>query len=294
MKSLNGSFLLREKEIRQNAAEIVGETDQGNTLLKLERDTALGPKGTTLELPKDGLIFKRVLEDGQWELEESKFLAEGLKRALSSTKSKKCVLIDIGANTGLITLQAMNLAKTSNEVHLFEPVPRHVQSIKNNIEPLRRNSNINVHGVALSDRNGSSRIYIETSNQGNSSLLASVVPYNNQAFAEIELVETSEFFRSALLDYDRYVIKCDTQGMDALILSRIPSQVWEKVECALIEVWALEEIQEIDVRNLVKKWNSFSSISWISGSSWKVSLDDVQDFWLSKTGFYRNLYLSRN
>jgi len=93
-------------------ARTVGVTAEGNTILMLNKDYVLGRKGTPLQLPKDDVIFGVVKRHGFWELEESKFLARSLERACRKSTTQNVALIDIGANTGLVTLQAMNLLKT--------------------------------------------------------------------------------------------------------------------------------------------------------------------------------------
>ena len=85
-----------------SGSRIVGATFNGNTLLQLNKKYALGDKGTVLELPRDSVIFESVQKRGVWELDKSKFLAHGLKRACRNTD--KVALLDIGANTGLVTL----------------------------------------------------------------------------------------------------------------------------------------------------------------------------------------------
>lgn len=270
-------------------ARIVGVCDNGNTLLQLNKKYALGYKGTVLELPRDLVIFESVKKKGVWELEESKFLAHGLKRLVGN---HKVAFLDIGANTGLVTLQAMNLSNSSAEVFLFEPVPRHASAIKNN---LRNLSNIHVNEFGLSDKNGYSVIFTQASNHGNTSLLNSVVPEIGMIETEIQLVDTTAYCDKFLNNFDTYIIKCDTQGMDALILSRIPESIWKNCESAVLEVWALDEISKQDVETLLSMFQCFNHIAWHSTPrKKKIELSEVSEFWLSKSGSSQNLFLSKN
>jgi FkbM family methyltransferase len=273
-----------------SSIKILGETPIGNTQLRLNKTIPLGAPGSVIELPRDTVIFRSVSRQGSWELEESEFLARGLKTVCQQSDSK-AALLDIGANTGLVTLQAMNIAHTKNEVFLFEPVSRHAQAIKNN---LRNLSNIHINEFALSDKNGSAEIFTEAWNHGNTSLIRDAVKSREKITTEIQLVDTAEYCETFLNGFDSYVIKCDTQGMDALILSRIPQRIWEKVECAVIEVWALPEVNEIDVKNLISMWNGFEYVSWAPNLDKNISLDEVSEFWLKKSGKeFGNLYLSK-
>ena len=271
-----------------SGGRVVGQTHTGNTLLLLNKSYPLGPKGTILELPQDKVIFESVRRRGTWELSESEFLALGLRKT-GSLLNSKTALLDIGANTGLVTLQTMNLSKTNNEVFLFEPIPRHTSAIARN---LRNLSNITINQFGLSDQNGTSEIFTEGSNHGNTSTLKSAVPHFDQIVTEIELVDTSQYCDDFLTKFDRYVIKCDTQGMDARILSRIPSRIWADTERAIVEVWALPEIRRLDVESLLILFQSFEYVSWNSKSLERIEFDEISAYWLSKSGMFRNLFLS--
>ena len=275
---------------RFRGARIVGVSQNGNTILRLNKNYALGRKGTDLELPQDLVIFESVKRRGDWELEESEFLAIALRKVGKITSSK-AALLDIGANTGLVTLQAMNLSKKSIEAFLFEPIPRHVAAIEHNLRSLK---NIHVNEFALSNQNGKSEIFTQTTNHGNTSLLKSVVPSDELIRTSIKLVDTSEYCDNFLKGFDEYVIKCDTQGLDALILSRIPNRIWQSTEAAIIEVWALPEILEQDVTDLLAMCQDFKFASWHPKSQERLSLKEISEFWLGKSGTHRNLFLSKS
>lgn len=268
-------------------ARIVGVTQNGNTLLQLNKDYALGARGAVVELPQDLCIFESVRRWGVWELDESQFLARGIRKAGGGEKT---ALLDIGANTGLVTLQAMNLWKTNIEIFLFEPIPRHVSAIKHNLGNF---PNIHINEFALSEKNGVTEIFTMATNHGNTSLLGSAVPSAVPITTQIELVDTAEYCDRFLHEFDNYVIKCDTEGMDALILSRIPDRIWQNVEVAVIEVWALPEIREQDVTRLLSMCQDFKYASWNPKSLERISLNEISEYWLSKSGAIRNLFLSK-
>jgi FkbM family methyltransferase len=272
-----------------SGAKVISLTPEGNTILQLNASTALGKKGDLIALPRDRTIFESVKNSGTWEIEESKFLAKGLL-SLNKLSGTNIALLDIGANTGLVSLQAMNIARTDIDVHLFEPIPRHVAAIKYN---LRSVQNSHIFQFALSDSYGEAEIFTETHNHGNTSLLRDVVPLDHQFSTTIKLVDTTNFCENNLLGYDAYVIKCDTQGMDALILSRLPKSIWQKCTTALIEVWALPQVNEAHVEELLSRCQEFEYVNWVSDSPKSVTLEEVRDFWLGKSGSPRNLFLSK-
>jgi FkbM family methyltransferase len=270
-------------------AKSVGISPMGNSLLRLNKNYALGSKGFVVQLPKDQVIFESVRKNGAWEIEESKFLSDHLKKA-SEFGNSKIALVDIGANTGLVTLQAMNISKTDNAVFLFEPIPRHIEAIKHNLKHL---PSIHINEFALSDKNGSSIIFTQASNHGNTSLLNSVVKPEGKISTEITLVETTEYFNTAFKVFNKFILKCDTQGMDALILSRIPNEVWKNTDCAIVEVWALPEIEEEDVTKFLRMCRDFTSVAWTPDAIHNIEFTDIKEFWLSESKMSRNLFLSK-
>jgi FkbM family methyltransferase len=272
-----------------SGARVVGVTQNGNTLLQLNKNYALGPRGTKIELPRDLCIFESVRRWGLWELDESEFLARGLRK-VGKLVDSNIALLDIGANTGLVTLQTMNLSKMNIEVFLFEPIPRHVSAIEHNLRNVRKT---HINKFALSEKNGIAEIFTMSTNHGGTSLLESAVPSNGSIRTEIELVDTAEYCDRFLNEFDHYVIKCDTEGMDAQILSRIPNRIWQKTEVAIIEVWALPEIREQDVTQLLGMCQDFKYASWNPKSQERVSLNEISEYWLSKSGTMRNLFLSK-
>jgi FkbM family methyltransferase len=276
-----------------SGAKVVGTTISGNTMMQLNKSNALGRKGSIIEIPRDEVIFNKIRFDGTYDLEESKFISKGLKKACSVPKAK-VALIDIGANIGLVTLQAMNLAKSDNEVFCFEPIPQHVTALRNNLSELSKKVRVNIQEFGLSDKNGTATIFTEKTNRGNSSLLQSVVPENGRTQSEIRLVDTKTHFENNFMGFTSFVIKCDTQGMDALILSRIPNLIWENTICAEIEVWALPSILTEDVDTLLCALNKFDLKSWSPNEIQEADIEEIRAYWLGKSGTWRNLYLSKS
>jgi len=277
-------------------AKNIGTNQLGNALLRLNRDYPVGEKGFVIELPKDEVIFEQLQFTGSWEREISEFLATGLKK-ISLNKNSKPGMVDIGANCGFISLQTMNLLETTQDFYLIEPLPRHVHALRNNLEVMREKKNIHIFEFGLSDISGSSDIYTEVLNQGNSTIFSNVVKSDSSRVTKIQLSDTKDFCEEYLIGHTGYVIKSDTQGMDALILSRIPDRIWRTVESAVVEIWALPEIKDSDVDKLLSMWSGFKYIGWSSDSTdlaARVSLSEVREFWLSKSRLEQNLYLSKS
>jgi FkbM family methyltransferase len=271
-------------------AKIVGTSSIGNTLLSLNRSSFLGSRGSILELPRDEVIFASIKKYGEWEIEVSKFLAAGLGLKNQGFKPKTACL-DIGANSGLISLQTINLSGTDTCFFLIEPIPRHVSAISHN---LRNFANVSLHEFAMSDKNASTVIFTEEKNHGKSSMFQSPISPMGMIETNIRTIDTLEFCDTHLDGFDRYVIKSDTEGMDAFILSRIPLRIWQSVQCAVIEVFSVPEVIESDVEKLLLVIQKFDYVSWSPNSNIKLDSVEIRKFWLSKSRASKNLFLSRS
>ncbi len=271
--------------IGHSKASQIGYTTEGNLILRLNQDLRLGAKGFELHIPDDQLFSGQICRYGQWDSSDVDFLVEGLNQ------NKNSVFCDIGANSGLISLQVKNMSRKPTTFILIEPVPSHVKAIKHNMSLNEAKHTITVFELALSNVDGKGEIYIQESNRGNSSLFSGVVPSNKVQVMPVILQNSEVFAKKYLSNFENIVIKSDTQGMDAMILSQFPSTIWSLVSRAVIEIWAVPMIKESEVDSLIELWKNFSQISW-SGEAASLTLDEVRTFWLSNSGLHKNLFLA--
>ena len=274
-----------------NRLKLTGAESIGKDKLKLNRNSILGEKGKELIVPKDDVIYQKIKLSGYWELNECKFLSEGLVN-LEKRGSKKFALLDLGANTGLVTLGTVNLARTPNDLLMVEPLQKHVEAIVHNLKDVEVTNERIIYPFALGKKSGELEIYSENSNQGNSSLIKDLVPQDGYMESKITLVQASKFHDESLQHYSGFVLKSDMQGMDSEVLSSFPKAFWEKCNRAVIEIWAISEIQEDECNLLINYWSCFDYASWSPKTKEKVSSQDLKEFWLSRTGKERNLFLS--
>jgi hypothetical protein len=80
--------------------------------------------------------------------------------------------------------------------------------------------------------------------------------------------------------------------LDSKVLSLFSNEFWGQVKCCVIEIWAIESIKISDVETLMRRWEHFVLLSWDHNREKKCTLDDVKNFWLSKSGSTRNLFIS--
>ena len=264
-------------------------------LLKLNRTTSLGVRGDLVELPSDGTISNFVRQRGTWELDECQFLASEIQ-VLESRKEDagKILFLDIGANAGIISMQVRTLLERDIEMILIEPIPLHVEVIRFNLSKFLPNPGIRIFQGALSDIDGTSKIYIQTENRGNTSLFKDAMLGHSSEEIQIDLIETSMFSQRYLSHYSRIVLKSDTQGFDARILSLIPFSTWENIRAAVIEVWALPDIDGDELSKLMSIWEKLPHLKFSSSSSplHFLTLAEIRQFWGSKSGKSFNLRLT--
>lgn len=273
-------------------ARHIGLDEFENALLILNRASLLGKKGDLVTTPLDRTIFKYVADHGEWEPDESRFLAKLLVDSEVDGRSKVSVaLIDIGANSGLVTRQVLRLSESDCSLILVEPIPNHVKAIQANLKHLRHKNNLKIVEAALDETSGERKILIQDSNRGNSSFLSSAVPNLDTKEMTVKVLAVEQFVSVYLSSFGRFVIKSDTQGFDSRILSFLPNEVWQKCEGAVVEVWALPEIETKHVENLIKMWAHFSEFDWEADGSAPTNLREISSFWLSKSGRSRNLFI---
>lgn len=268
------------------AARLFATLESGSEHLELIRISPLGKKGDLVQVPKDKVIHDYVIKRGKWEFDESEFLAEIL-----NAQPPDAFLLDIGANSGLITRQMLQLLTAPRRVFMVEPIPLHLESIKFNIQSFTEKHAITICPFGLGKEDGTFPIYTEKDNQGNSSFMAEAVPTVGAKRTDVPVKNTEDFTKEFLPNAGAIVIKSDLQGLDATVLAAIPEEIWRRTAGAVVEVWAHEKIEESDIQTLRNLWREFDEISWSDDRSKFIRLNEALDFWLSKDLGQRNLYL---
>ena len=85
----------------------------------------------------------------------------------------------------------------------------------------------------------------------------------------------------------RLVMLTAILAMSTLI--QIPANAVDK---PVIEVWALPEINKKHVEDLLVNIQKFEFVDWTPKSQKKIAFHEISEFWLSKSGAQRNLFLS--
>ena len=117
---------------------------------------------------------------------------------------------------------------------------------------------------------------------------------NSLIFKTKVLIKNAEdFFSQYLSAFEYVVVKSDLQGMDAYVLSQIPIEIFKSIQSAVVEVWALPEINPADVDKFINAISFSYSLGWSEKSIGKLSPEIVREFWLSKSGLAKDLFIKK-
>jgi FkbM family methyltransferase len=192
----------------------------------------LAIEGSSVRLQADAIMFPEVLATGQWQREEIDFFGSRMRPDTSY------VLLDIGANAGLICRQALKHYSQIVAAHCFEPDVSNYACLTHNLSSFR---GVTLHHAALSDRDGSAVLFLDESNAGNYSLNASAVEAKRYRQQVVRTVETGPALTEivATLGAKRLIWKSDTQGYDEYLATLAPLDFWDHVDLAVVEIWRL-------------------------------------------------------
>jgi FkbM family methyltransferase len=138
---------------------------------------------------------------GSYEYEEQKLI--------SGTVLKGKVFFDIGAHVGYYSLLTSVLVGDEGKVFSFEPFPNNLEYIQKHLK-LNNISNVNVLGVAVSDKHGS--IFFS---EGPSSSMGKIT--DNKTDLEVKMIKLDDEINNKRLPIPDY-IKIDIEGAEALAL----------------------------------------------------------------------------
>ena len=138
-------------------------------------------------------------------------------------------LLDIGANYGPVGLLAARRVGPEGRVHCFEPQPALADCIRASAA-LNGLSNLAVHALALSDRNGTLPLTVPAGHSGRASLCPGVCEGNSAA---VPVRHAGDFLNSLALTSTR-VIKLDVECHEEAVLSGAASFLKEAKPLAIV------------------------------------------------------------
>jgi FkbM family methyltransferase len=186
--------------------------------------------GAIVELPMDNVITPFVLDHGRWQSEGIEFIANHLPAG-------QCVLVDVGANIGLVTRQLMHQLPAIASAVCFEPHPGNFKLLSRNLAHLPQ---CRLVPAAVGSAEGELVFYEEVHNAGNYSLNLDAMRGKQYRTSVVRCTLATEEHMLAPIPGDQRslprVWKSDTQGFDELIMVTLPDEFWSRVHCGVMEI----------------------------------------------------------
>lgn len=202
-------------------------------LFKLVADGPLGRAGETLLLPDDRVMMPTVFESASWGMGD-------IERIVSLVDpDTSYLLLDIGANVGLVSRQLLGILPNIERCVCVEPDPTNFSALRFNLTG--RHPRLDLFNVALADTDENRTFYRDDENMGNYSLNPDAMRDRAHAEVQIQVASTKRWMAKSLKGSTRIIWKSDTQGYDELILAETPLDVWSRVDIAMLEMWRIDK-----------------------------------------------------
>ena len=209
------------------------------SVLTLREDTSLGKKKEKIFVTNDSYQTWYIMNSRD-------FHKSFVDKVLKFTKSNIGYnLIDIGANTGLLTRCLLNNLSNIRNCFLVEPDPDNLFCIKNNLQNFE---NINTLDCALDLSDGEKKLFIDQNNKGNLSLNYEMMTLKEDKlsfmnsednYINVKTKNIKNYFND-IRNENNNIIKIDVQGYDEIIFQEIPRDVLIKTDILFIEITPLK------------------------------------------------------
>jgi len=227
--------------------------------------------GEVVYLPLDRVIAPWVLDHGQWQPEELAFLGNHLPSGSS-------VLIDVGANLGLITRQLLHVHPSIAAAICFEPHPGNFAYLQRNLAHLSR---CHLVCAAIGERASEMTFYEDEDNVGNYSLNPDSMRGQRYRTSTVQCIPASEEQLLSELPPNLrglpLVWKSDTQGFDETIVSTLPDRFWDRVHVGVMEISRIER-PRFSRDRLVEVLARFPVRCFSDAPRRNLSLDEILEF----------------
>lgn len=257
-----------------------------------------------LFFPKnDTVIYEHFVSNGSWDEESI------LKIIESVDKEKKYILLDVGANIGLFSIQ-LELALRSTvkgelleQIIAFEPVLLLGELARANFSATKIKKSL-VLNAAIGSKREERIIYLDAGNAGNNSLLASQVSEKlsgkNNVFVDT-LAATLEQHEINLTDKN-IILKIDVQGFESEVISGLSEDIIDKIKILLCEITPNALVDEssskvqkmFEVLKRFKKFEIFYDNKGVTRESSKeVSFEEIKVMSLDRNMDYFNIFATK-
>ena len=160
--------------------------------------------GNKLFLSKKGLALS-ISHYGTYEELESKIMEEKIEMGN--------IVVDVGANIGLHTLNMARIVGNAGQVFAFEPDPSNFEILKKNVK-INNYKNIILEQKAVGDKHGRTTLY-QSDHPGKHRIFPQTEQAKSQV--QVELTNLDNYFDSDMTDKINF-IKIDVEGLEFSVL----------------------------------------------------------------------------
>lgn len=162
------------------------------------------------------------------------------------------------------------------------------KSLKRNVVEVFANAE--AANVGLGDKYETVTFYKDAGNHGNNSFLRASMEHYKHDATTAEMVDTADYFMRIGSKFKHPIIwKSDTQGLDEVIVSRVPWNIWSAVDMAIIEISRIEK-PYFDQEEFARRISLFTTIL-IDGKA--ASSNDVMRYLTGNDGEHADLFVCR-
>jgi FkbM family methyltransferase len=167
-------------------------------------------------------------------------LDQGLTRCLRTLIRPNMVVVDIGANIGLHTLQAARAVGESGRVYSFEPAPQAFDILRKNVK-VSGFQCIELFPLAVLDRLGQVQLHLYKGASGLNTLFA-------ESGADTSVLVEAMTLDEALLGREHVdIVKIDAEGAEPFILRGMPRILTESPALVILLEFAPAHLQRAGV-----------------------------------------------
>jgi FkbM family methyltransferase len=153
------------------------------------------------------------LKPGIYEEETERFIRQNVRRGMT--------VLDIGANTGYMTILLADIVGAHGQVHAFEPMPANYALLRRNVQG-NGLKQVHLHRFALSDQKGEVRLHIDPGNDGGNTIGNVTGEDWNGHTAITVATETLDDFLGRAGIGEVGFIKIDVEGAESLVFAGAP------------------------------------------------------------------------
>lgn len=209
------------------------------SVLNLNEETTLGKKNEKIFVTNDSYQTWYIMNDKKF---HQQFIDQVNKLSNQNTEYN---LIDIGANTGLLTRCLLNNVNNIKNSFLVEPDRDNIFCIENN---LKNYKNLNIEKLALDVEDGEKKLFIDQNNKGNLSFNFEMMKLkqdklsfmNSEDNYQIVNCKSVKKYFKQIKNGLKNIIKIDVQGHDEVIFQEIPEDELSKTDILILEVTPLK------------------------------------------------------